>query len=104
MTYIMTASFKIMPFLNIGVQLGTNVQVSGVDLTKIEPEANNENADNVWVRPQRNRGVCHNVLGVTVACVVVEDIVVFVIFLFPWRCLCMHLTTSLKMIQCYTHR
>ena len=46
-----------MRFLNIGNQVGTNVQESGAGMTTVETEASNGNENQVWVRPQRNRGI-----------------------------------------------
>ena len=55
----------------------TNVRESGVGMTTVETEASNGNENQVWVRPQRNRGIYHDVPGVPAACVVVVVIVVF---------------------------
>ena len=43
-------------FTQTGVLVGTNAQESVVDMTTFETEASYGNGNQVWVRPQRNRG------------------------------------------------
>ena len=72
-------------FTQTGVLVGTNAQESVVDMTTVETEASYGNGNQVWVRPQRNRGIYQDVPGVPVACVVVVVVVWWHFIMFPFH-------------------